>query len=250
MSNLAHFLHKPHQKPRNARRPDPQRYRLEALAKEGRRPFIYEYALFPATEPKLTTFDNVDEYKQTISNNTYNADCNELVFLAGRPSAEWLSAVGARYNLDYRFIHQHLNFLPTGQRDWFTAPTLPSRSYDVLRLCIPSILFMGEHRYVDMNGLQKARGDSERQLRHCFRSLQEGTSTEAGRSIVRRINIHSGDSLVIEQELSSCLLKRGENWTGISSSVIGLSPLMSFLSSCVDRLRTRQRFRFSSSAYH
>ena len=225
LRNLAKFLHKPNQKPRNSRRPDQQRYQPEILAKEGCRPFIYEYVFSTREEPRLTTFDNVDKYKQTICDDAYSADRNELVFLAGRPSPEWLSAVGARYKLDYRFIHQHLSFLPTGQRDWFTSPTLPSRSHDVLRLCVPSILFIGEHRYVDVNDLQESRGDSERQLRHCFRSLQEGTLAEAGRSIVRRMNIHSGDSLVIEQEISCCHLERGGNWTGILFDVITPSQL-------------------------
>lgn len=214
LRNLAKFLDKPHQKPRHAWRPDQQQYQPGTLAKAECRPFVYEYAFSTVKKPKLTTFNNVDTYKHTICNDGYNADCNELVFLAGRPSAEWILAVGARYELDYRFIHQHLNFLPTGQRDWFTVPTLPSRSHEVLRLCIPSILFIGEHRYVDIDDLQEARGDSERQLRHSFRSLQEGTLAEAGRSIVRRMNIHSGDSLVIEQEISCCHLKRGGSWTG------------------------------------
>ena len=166
-------------------------------------------------EPKLTTFDDVERYKQAISIEDHNTDCNELVFLAGRPSAEWLSAVGAWYKLDHRFFHQHLSFLPTGQRDWFTTPTLPSRSHYVLRFCIPSILFIGEHRFVHMVELQKAREDCERRLKTRFRTFQEGTSTDAGQSIVRRMNIHSGDHLVIEQELSACLLNRGDQWTGI-----------------------------------
>ena len=184
------------------------------MEEEDLRPFVYEYALFPDADPKLKIFNDADNYKQTISNEDYNADCNELVFVVGRPSPEWLSAVGARYKLDHRFLYQHLNFLPTGQRDWFTTPTLPSRSHTALRFCIPSMLFVGEHRYVNVDDLQKARGDCERQLLVLFRSFQEGTSTEAGRSIVRRMNIHSGDNLVIEQELTSCLLKRGERWTG------------------------------------
>lgn len=181
---------------------------------EERRPVIHEYALFPNVEPKLTTFDDVDKYKQAISIENHNANCNELVFLAGRPSAEWLSAVGARYKLDHRFFHHHLSLLPTGQRDWFTTPTLPSRSQYVVRFCIPSILFIGEHRYVNPDDLQKAREDCERRILSRFRSFQEGASTEAGQSIVRRMNIHSGDHLIIEQELSCCLLKRGDHWTG------------------------------------
>ena len=212
-------MHKPNQKSaKHARRPIPRQFKPERLAEEQRRPFVYEYALLPDVDPKLTTFDDVDKYKQAISIQNYNVDCNELVFLTGRPSAEWLSAVGARYKLDHRFFHQHLNFLPTGQRDWFTAPTLPSRSHNVLRFCIPSMLFVGEHRYVNTDDLQKARSDCEHQLLSRFRSFQEGTSADAGRSIVRRMNIHSGDNLVIEQELSSCLLKREDRWTGIKDT--------------------------------
>lgn len=215
LGNLAHFLHKPNRKStRHARPTKPQRFKPDSLAEDQRGPFVYEYALFPDVDPKLTTFDDVDKYKHAISIGNRNANCNELVFMAGRPSPEWLSAVGARYKLDHRFFHQHLNFLPTGQRDWFTAPTLPSRSHNVFRFCIPTMLFVGEHRYVSVDDLQKARGDCERQLLSRFRTFQEGTSTEAGRSIVRRMNIHSGDNLVIEQELSSCLLKRGDWWTG------------------------------------
>ncbi len=215
LSNLAHYLHKPNQKSRHACRPSPQRFKPESFVEDECRPFIYEYALFPDVDPKLTIFDDVGKYKQAISSENHNADCNELVFLAGRPSAEWLSAVGARYKLDYRFFHQHLSFLPTGQKDWFTTPTLPSRSHKVLRFCIPSMLLVGEHRFVRIDDLQKAREDCERRLQNRFRSFQEGGSTEAGQSVVRRINIHSGDNLVIEQELSSCLLKRGDQWTGI-----------------------------------
>ena len=209
-------MHKPNKKSaKHTRPPNPWQFKPDTLLEEERRPFVYEYALSPNVEPKLTTFDDVEKYKQAMSIEDHNTDCNELVFLAGRPSAEWLSAVGAQYKLDHRFFHQHLSFLPTGQRDWFTTPTLPSRSHYVLRFCIPSILFIGEHRFVHIFELQKAREDCERRLKTRFRTFQEGTSTDAGQSIVRRMNIHNGDHLVIEQELSACLLNRGDQWTGI-----------------------------------
>ena len=246
LGNLAHFLHRPNQRsPRRARRTNQQRFKPESLVEEESRTFVYEYALSRETHPKLTTFDNVDRYKQAISVENYNAGCNEIVFLTGRPSAEWLTAVGARYRLDHRFFHQHLSFLPTGQRDWFTAPTLPSRSRDVLRFCIPSMLFIGEHRFVRIDDLQKAREDCERRIRSRFRSFQENTSTEAGTSVVRRVNIHSGDTIVIEQELSSCLLRRGDQWTGIwARSVACISTLIFTCSARLDGLGPGQRLLF------
>ena len=216
LGNLAQFLQKPrHKSARNARSPVSRDHKTNKATKEENPPFIYEYAIpLDGTEPRVTKFNDVGTYKEIISNKAYNLNFNEIVFLAGRPSAEWLCAIGVRYNLDYRFFHQHLNFLPTGKRDWFTAPTLPSRSRNVLRLCIPSILFTGEHRYVSLDGLQKTREDCERQLRQRFRRFQEDTSTVTGQSVVRRLNIHSGDNFVIEQELSACFLKRSDKWTG------------------------------------
>ena len=220
LSHLAKFLHKPHQISRNARTTNPYRHEPQYPTVAARKTFVYEYRLDKQLEPggklkpKLTTFDDIAQYELTPRNSTNNVGFNEVVFMSGRPSAEWLSAIGARYDLDYRFFHQHLSMLPTGQRDWFTAPTLPSRSQDVLRLCIPSIMFFGENRYLDIWSLQKARGDVERQLRQGFRSLHEGIPTDAGLPIVRRVNIHSGDNLVIEQELSICVLQRGQEWTG------------------------------------
>ncbi|KAI4234404.1 MAG: hypothetical protein LQ349_003820 [Xanthoria aureola] len=177
------------------------------------KPFIYEYALSTQAGPNLTVYEKAEQYKTTILNADDTED-NELVFLAGRPSAEWLCAVGARYQIDHRFFHQHLNFLPWGQKDWFTVPTLPSRARNVIRLCVPSILFMGERRYVGRDGLKDARRDSERRLRESLRNIQQSTVAEAGRSIGRRLNIHTGDILALEQEISICFVERKDHWTG------------------------------------
>lgn len=177
------------------------------------KPFIYEYVLSAQAGPKLTAYDKAEQYKTTILN-ADNTEHNELVFLVGRPSAEWLCAVGARYKIDHRFFHQHLNFLPWGKKDWYTIPTLPSRAQNVIRLCVPSILFMSESRYVGLDGLKVARRDSERRLRESFRNIQESTVAEAGRSIVRRLSIHNGDILALEQEISICFVERKDHWTG------------------------------------
>ncbi|CAL8581396.1 hypothetical protein XPA_007091 [Xanthoria parietina] len=177
------------------------------------KPFVYEYALSTQAGPELTAYDKVERYNTTLLNNAGDTEHNELVFLAGRPSAEWLCAVGARYQIDHRIFHQHLNFLPWGQKDWFTVPTLPSRARNVIRLCVPSILFMGERRYVSRDGLKDARRDSERRLRESLRNIQQSTVAEAGRSIGRRLNIHTGDILALEQEISICFVERKDHWT-------------------------------------
>lgn len=47
------------------------------------RPFLYEFALYPDVDPRLTTSDDVDKYRQAISIENHNTHCNELIFLAG-----------------------------------------------------------------------------------------------------------------------------------------------------------------------
>ena len=211
LGNLSHFL----QQKRGHSGQVPSKHGLNQSVPPVNeyKPFIYEYALSTQAGPKLTVYEKAEQYKTTILN-ADDTEHNELIFLAGRPSAEWLCAVGARYQIDHRFFHQHLNFLPWGQKDWFTVPTLPSRARNVIRLCVPSILFMGERRYVGRDGLKDARRDSARRLRESLRNIQQSTVAEAGRSIVRRLSIHNGDILALEQEISICFVERKDHWTG------------------------------------
>lgn len=179
--------------------------------------FVYKYTLSASNDAILTKYNDVTKYEKSCLEGTKTESRNELLFLTGRPSAEWLNAIGAHYNIDPRYFQQHLGFLPSGQRNWHGSPTIPSRSRIALRLCVPSIVFMGsEGRYVDPYGLQNARQDCDRQLRQKFHALTASTLSQAGRSLVRRVNIHSGDCMVIEQELSIYPFKRGDHWTGDS----------------------------------
>lgn len=206
LGDLAHYLQNPFQRPIS---------RVASHAVPKNLTFIYKYKLSPSNDVGLTKYNAVAEYEKSFLEEKETGSANELLFLTGRPSAEWLNAIGAHYNIDARYFQQHLDFLPSGQRDWHGSPTIPSKSRIALRLCVPSIIFVGsEGRYVDPYGLQKARQDCDRQLRQIFQAFTAGTLAQAGKSIVRRINIHSGDCMVIEQELSICLFKRGDHWTG------------------------------------
>lgn len=208
LGDLAHYLQNPLHRPLS---------RVASHGGQNNLTFIYKYTLSTSNDAVLTKYNDVTKYEKSCVEATKIASANELLFLTGRPSAEWLNAFGAHYSVDPRYFQQHLGFLPSGQRDWHGSPSLPSRSRIALRLCVPSIIFVGsEGRYVDPYGLQKARQDCDRQLRQIFKAFTAATLSQAGKSIVRRINIHSGDCVVIEQELSICLSKRGDHWTGDS----------------------------------
>ncbi len=207
LTYLAKYLKAPFQK-------QPRRYHAPFTQLNlPRRPFVHRYKLQASRQPDYSSFDDLDAY-----NLAPKSGANEVIFLTGRPSAQWLNAVGSKYQVDYRFFHQHLGSLLTSQKHWYTTPGLPCRSMEVLRLCIPSIVFIGSQgRDVDVLGLEMARHDCTDRLRRSLKSIQDSTALDAGSSIIRRMQIHSGSALVIEQEITITLVKKGENWTCIYS---------------------------------
>lgn len=203
LTYLAKYLKAPFQK-------QPRRLQASsAQSRSSRRIFVHRYKLQASLKPEYSSFADLDTYCSEP-----NPVGNEIVFLAGRPSAKWLNAVGSKYQVDHRFFHQHLGPILTNQKHWCAVPTLPSRSMEVLRLCVPSIVFIGSQgRDVDVLGLEVARNDCNDRLRRSFKSIQDSAASDAGTSIIRRVQIHNGSTLVVEQEMTMTLVERGENWT-------------------------------------
>ncbi|KAJ5609098.1 hypothetical protein N7528_009665 [Penicillium herquei] len=160
--------------------------------------FLNSYSLGGAQRPKARRYDDVSVFNST------NADSGaELVFLTGYPSPKWLNTVVTRYGIDHRFLHRHLDFLPTGQRNWFTTPSVPSRSQQFIRLVVPCIVFTGhEGRFVPANDLQQARFACAEVLRQKSKGFLVGTGASTGQTIVRQVNIHSGEAMVLEHAIT------------------------------------------------
>lgn len=200
LNYLAKYLKGPSQK-------QSRRQQSSSAQSTSRRIFVHQYNLQATLKPEYRSFADVHAYRTEPP-----SVGNEIVFLAGRPSADWLNVVGSRYQVNHRFFHQHLGHILTNQRHWCAIPTLPSRSMGMLRLCVPSIVFIGSQgRDVDVLGLELARSDCNDRLRRSFKSIQD--SSDAGESMIRRVHIHNGSTLVVEQEMTMTVVKRGENWT-------------------------------------
>jgi len=204
LAYLVKYLKTPYQKQHKRQRLQ-QRQSSDGL----QRPFVRRYLLEAGQMPGATPFDKPDAFAAVSP-----PDGNELVFLTGRPSAEWLNCIGSKYKLDYRFFHQHLGTLLPGQRHWYAVPGLPSRSLQVVQLHIPTLVFVGaEGRNLDIPGLELAREDCNDQIRREMRLIQDCAYPEAGKSIIRRVEIYDGRSLVTEQQLTITIVRRDEHWT-------------------------------------
>ncbi|RAK74454.1 uncharacterized protein BO72DRAFT_488208 [Aspergillus fijiensis CBS 313.89] len=202
MSHLASYLDQPSQKPSLQYLPD----RAAVSSARSDNVFLYSYSLAHPEQPnprvyqEVSQFQSADEDKQA-----------ELVFLTGYPSPQWLNAVVTRYGIDHRFLHRHLDFLPTGQRDWYAIPSVPSRSQQFIQIVVPCIVFTGhEGRFVPAEDLQQARFACAELLRQKSKSFFGRTGTPAGQTIVRGVNIHSGEAMVLEHAITVCVRTDGE----------------------------------------
>jgi hypothetical protein len=142
--------------------------------------------------------------------------------MCGQPSPQWLNAIGSEYGLDPRFLFRHLEFLSDSQRDWYTSTILPSRAQGILQLWIPSIVFVGaSRRFIEYEAMREWRRQCRQHIRDQFKAISLCRKVDVGRSIVRSVNLHSADCMVIEQKISIVLLARQGGWS--SKSHIGLA---------------------------
>jgi hypothetical protein len=189
----------------------PRHHSFEKPSITQRRPFLIQHVLQHGSPPITKSFDDPCAFATLAS-----PARNEIIFLNGRPSADWLNCIGSKYLLDHRFFHQHLSPLISGQRHWNAAPDLPSRSLQVISLKIPTIVFVGpQGRNLDIRDLELAREKCNIQLRRAFQSIQHSAASEAGRSIIRRVEVYDGSTIVVEQQMTATIVHRGDLWTSM-----------------------------------
>lgn len=174
----------------------------------------------------MKRYDDVDvfegeEMELGIKDDPPEAGIQQLVFLTGNPSPEWLSAAGAKYHIDAEFYQQHLEYRPTGQHDFFHLPSLPSVSQNVITLCFTTIGFIQPlGRDVSRDEIHRVRLESNEQIQRRFRQ-DYGI---AGSSIVRRFYLHDENLFTIEQEASIQILQNNGEWLGkLLTSLFGNS---------------------------
>lgn len=168
-------------------------------------PFLFRYDLAKHSFHKPIIHSNVEEFQKSTA---ITEEGSELVFIIGYPSRQWLRAVLHRFGLDYRFLHSHLDFLPGAHREWYIRSSVPSRQQHSIRLLVPSMIFLEpESRRIAAKDLHHARNSCKAKLKGRIRQLFGGSTLQYGQSIVREINMHSGDILVLEQALSVSVVK-------------------------------------------
>lgn len=173
--------------------------------------FLYTYKTSALCSPHSVPYSQPSMFLSKDANQT---DLN-LLFFTGSPSSEWLEVLVDHLNVDLRFLHSHLDFIPNAQRDWYTGSNLPSRNRQDFRLLIPSIVFVGtEGNSLSVDQLHAARRSCASQLeKKAHVILSDGTRSH-GQSMFRQVNVHRGDAIVVEQVVSIAITGTGKDKKG------------------------------------
>jgi hypothetical protein len=216
--------------------PEPSRSTIPIHSAPAPLRFVYRYKLSNTeiATTKAKTPDAYDSPEKFSSAIRINTETSELVFLSGYPSRRWLKEISDHYNLDFRFLQSHLDFLPGARRDWFLGSDIPSRNRHCVRLLIPSIVFFdSDVRDISVQELHEARSSCQVQLKQKAKSFFGDSTIQPGQSIIRRINIHTGDMMVVEQALSVSINETTSGLRGTWDSYLQLRVI----ASCTDFLQ-------------
>jgi hypothetical protein len=198
------------------------RYRVPSPApKESN--FLYAYETSGSHSPHAVSYSQASMFL-TENANRANLD---LLFFTGSPSSEWMEVLVDHLNVDLRFLHSHLDFIPNAQRDWYTGSNLPSRNRQDFRLLIPSIVFVGtEGNSLSIDQLHAARRSCASQLESKAHAILSGGSRSHGQSIFRQVNVHRGDAIVMEQVISIAITGIGKAQKGKARVPTIVAPLV------------------------
>jgi len=176
--------------------------------------FTWLYTHSTAYDLQLSSNFNPKDY-DPIKTATKGREDPKLLFLSGYPSAGWLNAIGYKYDVDMHFFQQHLSSIrPSVHLDVYAEPSLPSTSRHTLKLHVPTIGYL--------NDLGDSFGDLSRTRLLLSESLRKQDLRNAqyhpvGQSIIRDFYLHDQEQFTLLQDVSMCLLRDHDTWTGTAS---------------------------------
>lgn len=140
-------------------------------------------------------------------------NANQILFLRGFPSPEWLCQVGWYYVVDPEFFRRHLDMSLLSHQQWFSSPSLPSTTSTFVQLRITTIA-RRKHGYPN---IEEARREAMEDMASYLQGISEPDyKGDLGDSIVRKTSLHDEHYFSLEQDISICCCKSGKGWTLIA----------------------------------
>jgi hypothetical protein len=148
----------------------------------------------------------------------YNAtsDTNNILFLRGQPSPEWLVQVGVSYHVDPEFFSRHLDFLSyMSGKNYYAQPSLPT-ARNMFQLSYTTIGQFPQSTFVNQRALDDLRVSAAEYMSAYYRDIGNKINRKMSdsESIVRAYHVLDKQHFAIEQRISVYVHFTGENWTG------------------------------------
>jgi hypothetical protein len=139
-----------------------------------------------------------------------------MLFLSGYPSPEWLASIGVLCDIDPEYFLRHLSFQIS--KEYYALPCLPSSADNIIKLRITTVgrrqTSERKKRVSESDHINELRRNAAKDMEDYRKRLLRGLETHTGDSVVRRYSVHTDELFSIEQEISICVTRNGQQWFG------------------------------------
>lgn len=139
---------------------------------------------------------------------------NQIIFLRGYPSPQWLNTIGSKYKVDPDFFARHLDFLIPETSQKFPNPALPSSLSHLVQLSVTTTGSRDQaSRSYRQEDIDEIRVNDATDMARYLRDMSAGLRFRTGNAIVRQYATLDESHFAIEQRITIYVHTRTQGWS-------------------------------------
>lgn len=167
---------------------------------------------------QITSLSSSEQFSDLVSRGHFDATPSSILFLQGRPTAQWLETLGQTFSVNCEFFNRHLEYQAyPGQPNPCAYPPLPSQCASMLQFriftIIKCVVDIQDNDYEEK--LREARAKHSAQLKTYQSRLRrrDGCSGAlSGQSVIRDSVLHDLQTISVEQAVSVYVKSFNGGW--------------------------------------
>lgn len=156
------------------------------------------------------------DLESVTEDNSTSSGQSQLLLLRGYPSPEWLSAIGARFDVDPEFFEHHLRLDSSrGVQAANTWPLLSSAAVKEPRLRFTTLGYLQnlDEKVREASHVRKLRARATEVFGSYLRAVSN-RRVKRGDSLLRGIRVHDAFNFSFEQDVSMWTRQTDKGWIG------------------------------------
>ncbi|EME42542.1 hypothetical protein DOTSEDRAFT_36394 [Dothistroma septosporum NZE10] len=187
--------------------------------------FVVAYQFLPDACTKETLWTPSDINKLPGENEPHN----QLLFMRGHPSPEWVNAIASKFSVSAEFFFHHLELFSRRKDDQvWTWPALKSQSTREPRLRLTTIGTMkkpGDAAHKDGH-VHKIRKKVRSLFEDHLKDMRNEENVRIGTSLLRDVSIHDAKHFSLGQDVSMWTRQTSHGWFAIAWLDIGTENIV------------------------